>query len=57
MKTTLDQNDKIFPFQKHLAEIVIILPGTTIEEEFRYYNTAINIVATYCQFQEGGAAA
>jgi hypothetical protein len=33
------------------------LPGTTIEEEFRYRNVAIDIVVTYCYFQEGGAAA
>jgi hypothetical protein len=26
---------------------VITLPGTTIKEEFRYYNIAINVVATY----------
>jgi hypothetical protein len=40
-----------------LAEIVIILPGTTIEEEFRHRNTAIDIVTAYCHFQEERAAA
>jgi hypothetical protein len=33
------------------------LPGTTLEEEFRRRNAAINAVAAYCKFQEGGAAA
>jgi hypothetical protein len=33
------------------------LPGTTIKEEFRRYNTAVDAVAAYCHFQEGGAAA
>jgi hypothetical protein len=33
------------------------LSGTTIEEEFRRRNTAIDIVVAYCYFQEGGAAA
>ena len=33
------------------------LPVTTIEEEFRRRNAAIDTVAAYCHFQEGGAAA
>jgi hypothetical protein len=45
------------PLQKRLAETIITLPETTIEEEFRRYNTAINAVAAYCHFQKGGAAA
>lgn len=45
------------PIQKRLAKTVITLPGTTIEEEFRCRNAAIDAVATYCHFQEGGAAA
>lgn len=57
MKTTLDQNDEMPPLQKRLAETVITLPGTTIEEEFRRRNAAIDAVAAYCHFQEGGAAA
>jgi hypothetical protein len=40
-----------------LAEIVITLPGTTIVEEFRRRNTAIDAVTTYYHFQEGGAIA
>jgi hypothetical protein len=40
-----------------LAETVITLPGTTVVEEFRWCNTAIDAVTTYCHFQEGGAVA
>jgi hypothetical protein len=36
---------------------MMTLLGTTIEEEFRRRNTAIDAVATYCHFQEGGTAA
>jgi hypothetical protein len=36
---------------------MITLPGTTLEEEFRRRNAAIDAVAAYCYFQEGGAAA
>jgi len=57
VKTTLDQNDEMPPLQKRLAETVMTLPGTTIEEEFRRRNAAIDAVAAYCHFQEGGAAA
>jgi hypothetical protein len=31
------------------------LPGITVVEEFRRRNAAIDAVATYCYFQEGGA--
>ena len=57
VKTTLDQNDEMPPLQKRLAEAVMTLPGTTIEEEFRRRNGGIDAVAAYCHFQEGGAAA
>jgi hypothetical protein len=30
------------------------LPGTTLEEEFRRRNAAIDAVAAYCKFEEGG---
>ncbi len=43
--------------QKCLAETIMTLLGTTIEEEFRRRNAAIDLVAAYCHFQEGGAAA
>jgi len=45
------------PLQKRLAETVMTLPGTTVVEEFRRRNAAIDAVATYCHFQEGGAVA
>jgi Protein of unknown function (DUF3435) len=57
VKTTLDQNDEMPPLQKRLAETVMTLPGTTIKEEFCRRNAAIDAVAAYCHFQEGGAAA
>jgi hypothetical protein len=56
VKTTLDQNDEMPPLQKRLAKTVMTLPGTTIEE-FRRRNAAIDAVAAYCNFQDGGAAA
>lgn len=33
------------------------LPGTTVVEEFRWPNAAIDAIAAYCHFQEGGAIA
>jgi hypothetical protein len=36
---------------------MMTLPGTTLKEEFRRRCAAINAVAAYCKFQEGGAAA
>lgn len=45
------------PLQKRLAKTVITLPGITIKEKFYYRNAAINTVAVYYHFQEGGAAA
>ncbi|PMD64747.1 uncharacterized protein K444DRAFT_520202, partial [Hyaloscypha bicolor E] len=50
IKTTLDENNKIPLIQKYLAEIIIILPGITIKEEFRRRNMAINIVTAYYYF-------
>jgi hypothetical protein len=55
VKTTLDKNDEMPPIQKRLAETIMTLPGTTLEEEFRRRNAAIDVVAAYCHFQEGGA--
>jgi len=43
--------------QKRLVETVMTLPGSTIEEELRRRNAAIDAVAAYCHFQEGGAVA
>jgi len=50
VKTTLDQNDEMPLLQKRLAETAMTLLGTTIEEEFRRRNAAINAVAAYCHF-------
>ena len=55
MKTTLDKNDKMPPIQKRLAKTIITLLETTLKKEFRRRNAAINAVAAYCHFQEGGA--
>jgi hypothetical protein len=57
VKTTLDLADDMPPVQRRLAETMMTLPGTTLEEEFCRRNAAINAVAAYCRFQEGGAAA
>jgi hypothetical protein len=57
MKTTLELSDEMSLIQKRLVETLMTLPGTTLEEEFRRHNAAINAVAVYCKFQEGGAAA
>jgi hypothetical protein len=57
VKTTLDENDEMPPIQKRLAETMMTLPGTTIEEEFRRHNAAIDAVVASCHFQEGGATA
>ncbi|KAH8787515.1 C2H2 finger domain protein [Hyaloscypha sp. PMI_1271] len=49
--------DEMPPIQKRLAETVMTLPGTTVVEEFCRRNAAIEAVAAYCHFQEGGAVA
>jgi hypothetical protein len=55
VKTTLDLSDEMPPAQRRLVETVITLPGTTLEEEFRRRNAAIDAVAAYCRFEEGGS--
>jgi len=57
VKTTLDLDEDMPPIQKRLVETIMTLPGTTLEEEFRRRNAAIDAVAASCNFQEGGAAA
>ena len=49
--------DEMPLMQKRLVETVMTMPGTTVEEEFRRRNAAIDAVAAYCHFQEGGAVA
>ncbi|KAI9769856.1 MAG: hypothetical protein M1840_003850 [Geoglossum simile] len=49
--------DEMPLMQKRLVETVMTMPGMTVEEEFRRRNAAIDTVAAYCHFQEGGAVA
>ncbi|KAH0547739.1 hypothetical protein GP486_008408, partial [Trichoglossum hirsutum] len=55
VKTTLELSDEMPPIQKRLVETIMILPGTTLKEEFHRRSDAINAVAAYCKFEEGGA--
>jgi hypothetical protein len=57
VNTTLILADDIPAIQKYIVKSIITLPGTTLEEEFGQYSTAINTIAAYCKFQEGGAVA
>jgi hypothetical protein len=57
VKTSLVLGNDIPLTQRRLVETIISLPGTTLEEEIRRRNEAINAVAAHCQFQEGGATA
>jgi hypothetical protein len=57
VKTSLDLADDMPSTQRRLVEMIIALPGTTLEEEARQRNDAINAVTAHCQFQEGGAVA
>jgi hypothetical protein len=50
VKTILDKNDEMPLIQKRLAETVITLSGTTLEEEIRRRNAVIDAVAAYCHF-------
>jgi len=45
------------PIRRRLVETMLTLSGTTLEEEIRRRNAAIDTVDAYCHFQEGGAAA
>lgn len=54
VKTSLDLGDDMPPTQRRLVDTIITLPGTSLEEETRRRNKAINAVAAHCQFQEGG---
>ncbi|KAI9761350.1 MAG: hypothetical protein M1840_001974 [Geoglossum simile] len=49
--------DEMPLIQKCLVETVMTMLDTTVEEEFHQCNAAIDAVATYCHFQEGGAIA
>ncbi len=54
MKTTLDLSDEMPLAQGRLVETVMNLPGTILEEEFGRRDVAIDAVAAYCRFEEGG---
>jgi hypothetical protein len=55
VKSTLELTDKMPPPQKCLVERILTLPGTTLKEEFARRNAAIDAVAAYCRFEEGGS--
>lgn len=57
LKATLDLDNDMPLIQKRLVEMMMTLPRTTLKEEFRRRNAAINAVASYCKFQEEGATA
>lgn len=54
VKTTLGLSDVMPPAQRRLVETVMILPGTTLEEEFHRRDAAIDAVVVYCRFEESG---
>lgn len=54
VKSTLELSDDMPLAQRRLVETVISLLGATLEEEFSRRNTAINAIASYCKFKEGG---
>lgn len=56
-ETKVVQLPKMPSMQKRLVETVMTLPRTTLEEEFGRRNAAVDAVAAYCHFQEGGAVA
>jgi hypothetical protein len=55
VKATLELSDDRPLEQKRLIETIMTLPGTTLEEEVCRRSAAINAVAAYCKFEEGGA--
>jgi hypothetical protein len=57
VKTALTLADDKPAIQKHMVESMMTRPGITLKEEFCRRSTAINAVAAYCKFQEGGAVA
>lgn len=47
--------NKILLMQKCLIKTIMTILNMIIEEEFCWHNTAIDIVAAYCYFQEDEA--
>jgi len=55
IKATLkSSNDKLVK-HKRLIKVIIMLPGTLLEDKIRRYNNAINAVVDYCNVKEGRA--
>jgi hypothetical protein len=55
VKSILQVTNEMPPPQRRLVETVLTLPGTTLEEELGRRDAAIDAVAAYCRFEEGGA--
>ena len=53
IRTNLESLDDKPPEQKRLIEIVMTLPATTLEDEIRRRNAAINSITAYCKVEEG----
>jgi Protein of unknown function (DUF3435) len=54
VKTKLDSTERT-PEHNRLIETIMTLPGSTLEEEIRRRNAAINAIIAYCKVEEGGA--
>ncbi|KAJ9656079.1 hypothetical protein H2201_008651 [Coniosporium apollinis] len=54
VRTTLESSTDKTPEQKRLIEAVMTLPGTSLEDEVRRRNAAIDAVTDYCKVEEGG---
>lgn len=52
VKTSPDLADDMPSTQRRLVERIITLPRTTLEEETRRCNDAINAITAHYQFQE-----
>ncbi|OCK73812.1 C2H2 finger domain protein [Lepidopterella palustris CBS 459.81] len=54
IKKTLNLSPERTPQHNRLIETVLSLPGSTLEEEVRRRNAAINAIIAYCGIEEGG---
>jgi hypothetical protein len=54
VRTNLESLDDKPPEQKRLIATVMTLPATTLEDEIRRRNAAINSITAYCKVEEGG---
>jgi len=55
IKATLESNNDRSVEHKRLIEVIMTLPGTSLEDEIRRRNDAINAVVDYCNVEEGRA--